>query len=145
MIDRRLTRIDVGDFPSWTCSACRLGNLERGEKPVNRWPHAGVAHGIEEGFVEHWDDHGVFSTTLHCSNSSCRQGVAVLGDYSRNLIDDDYQRMAIASTYRVRDIYPAILLIDIPDKLTPRADYRSSASQLFPLLARPAILCCCDS
>jgi hypothetical protein len=120
MIDRRLTWIDVEDFPSWPCPARKLGTLQRGEKPVSRWPNAGVKYAIDEGYIEHWDDHGVFSTTLHCSNSACRQGVAVLGDYSCHLADGDYQRMAILSTYRIRDVHPAILLMDIPDKLTPK-------------------------
>jgi hypothetical protein len=98
---------------------CKQGSLQRGKKDVNRWPAAGVADAIDQGHIERWDDYGVFSTTLHCSNFACRQAVAVLGDYSCQLIEDDYQQMAIDTNYRVRDIHPAILLIDIPDKLTP--------------------------
>jgi hypothetical protein len=119
MIDRRLTQIDIADFPSWPCPICKLGSLQRGEKSASRWPNANVKYAIDEGFIEHWDDNGVFSMTLHCSNSDCHQGVAVLGDYSCNLVDDDYQRMAIDTNYRVRDVHPAILLIDIPNKLVP--------------------------
>jgi hypothetical protein len=119
MIDRRLAHVNVGDFPSWPCPICRVGSLQRGDKPVSRWPHAGVAHAIDEGFIEHSDDRGVFSTTLHCSNSACHQGVAILGDYSCHLIDNDYRQMAVDTIYRVRDIHPAILLIDFSDKLTP--------------------------
>jgi hypothetical protein len=44
--------------------------------------------------------------------------VAVLGDYSTSLVYDGEQHH-VEHTYKVRDIHPAILLIDIPANLTP--------------------------
>lgn len=120
MIDHDLCRIGLTYFPHWPCSACKQGFLQNHEKKsVQLWPEKGVANAIDEGYLERWDDNGVFSVTLVCSNPACQQGVAVLGDYSSSLVDNDWQRMQIERTYKVRDIHPAILLIDIPASLTP--------------------------
>jgi hypothetical protein len=119
VIDRRLIQIDVGNFPSWPCPICKAGSLQRGDKQTNRWPASGVWFAIDEGHLDRWDDHGVFSITLHCSNDVCRQGVAVLGDYSCHLVDDDFRRMEIDSSFKIRDVHPAIHIIDIPESLTP--------------------------
>lgn len=118
MIDRRFAQTEFETFPPWSCPVCKQGTIQRGNKQVSRWPATGVASAIDNGILQHDDDYGVFSVTLHCSNSDCHQGLAVLGDYSCYLLDDDYQRMVINSKYKVRDIHPAILLINIPDKLT---------------------------
>jgi hypothetical protein len=75
-----------------------------------------VISAIDDGLIAREDDCGVFSITLRCSSPGCRQGVAVLGDYTAHLVEGE--RWVVEHTYEVRDIYPAILLIDIPDKLT---------------------------
>jgi hypothetical protein len=57
------------------------------------------------------DENGVFSTLLKCSNYTCNQGIAVLGDYSSDIIDASYNT---ETSYTIRDVYPPIALINIP-------------------------------
>jgi hypothetical protein len=112
MIDRKLCKGGFTYFPTWRCPACGQGALEREQGMVKHWPAKGVYEAIEEGHIPRWDDYGVFSATLKCSNRSCKQGVAVLGDYlSREL---DYPQMAYEHQYAVLGVHPALLLIDVP-------------------------------
>jgi hypothetical protein len=105
-----------GFFSPWPCPACKQGtiqNVKAGENPIRHWPDTGVAHGFEEGAIERWDDYGVFSATLRCSSYECQQGIALIGDYSTNLVS--FQPWEIERKYEIRDIHPPLLLIDIPD------------------------------
>lgn len=122
MIDHHLCKTRLPYFPPWPCPACRQGTLrnESEKGSVQRWPEKGVVPAIEDSNIEPWDDCGVFSVTLVCSNPRCRQGVAVIGDYATHLVDGDFRNPQIERTYEVRDIHPAILLIDIPATLTPK-------------------------
>ncbi len=120
MINHNLCKTGLTYLPPWPCPACGQGTLQNEKQGIHHWPDKGVVPGIDEGFIERWDDYGVFSASLVCSNPSCRQGVAVLGDYSTSLVDGDARRFEIERTYVVRDIHPAILLIDIPATLTPK-------------------------
>jgi hypothetical protein len=70
---------------------------------------------IDEGNLQRWDDYGVFSVILICTNRACRQGASALGDYSTQQADPSEHRWEY--TYTVRDIHPAPLLINIPENL----------------------------
>jgi hypothetical protein len=88
-------------------------------KSVQMGCATGVVRAINAGDMDEYDCSGVFSALLVCSNSACGQGVAVLGDYSSRPVLVAYiEEPQIVYTYEVRDIHPAILLIDIPANLT---------------------------
>src|SRR5208337_589203 len=94
-------------------------------------------YAIDEGAIERWDDYGVFSATLKCSSYQCQQGVAVIGDYSTKLLS--FQPWEIERKYEIRDIHPAILLIDIPDA-TPE-QIKTALSSSFALYWRDPQAC----
>lgn len=77
-----------------------------------RWPAERVVEGIDEGYIFRWDEYGVFSVTMKCSNQACSQGVAVLGDYGAYEFEEG--QMAYGFKYTVRDMYPAPFIIEIP-------------------------------
>ena len=82
---------------------------------MRRWPEKGAVRAIDEGNMLPGEEDGIFSTILKCSNHACYQGVAVLGDYSSTRIEpEQYAEVE----YTVRDIYPAIHLIDISTNVT---------------------------
>lgn len=140
MIDHNLCKITFFSIPPWPCPACKQGTiqiLKAGENPIRHWPEKGVVHGIDEGAIERWDDYGVFSATLRCSSYPCQQGVAVIGEYSTNLIS--FQPWEIERKYEIRDIHPAPLLIDIPEA-TPKP-IKTSVSSSFPLYWRDPQAC----
>jgi hypothetical protein len=95
-------------------------------------------HGIDEGAIERWDDYGVFSATLRCSSYQCQQGLAVIGDYSTNLVSP-HPSYELERKYQIRDIHPAILLIDVPDA-TP-APIKTALSSSFALYWRDPEAC----
>jgi hypothetical protein len=113
MIDRKLCRTEYGRFPSWPCPVCGSGTLDSENEAIRAWPASGVYEAIDEGHMFRWDDYGVFSAILKCLNRSCRQGVAVWGDYSSHELDEP--PMAYEHRYNPRGFYPALMLIDIPD------------------------------
>jgi Domain of unknown function (DUF4145) len=111
MIDRKLCTPGFGYFLPWRCPACGQGTLECERDMLKLWSASGVAEAIAEGYMFPWDDYGVFSATLKCSARTCRQGVAVLGDYSSYELAEP--QMAYAHRYSVRAFHPAIKIIDI--------------------------------
>ena len=121
-------------FPSWRCPECSEGTLELDPKRIHHWPAKGVYEAIEEGNLPRWDDYGVFSATLQCTNISCKQGVAVFGDYACHELG--YPEMAYEHRYHVRGIHPALQLIDIPS---------STATPIGAALRRSFGLFWCDA
>jgi hypothetical protein len=111
MIDRKLCAPGFGYFLQWRCPACDQGVLEQEMEMIRHWPVAGVYFAIEEGHIPRSDDYGVFSATLKCSNRACRQGVAVLGDYSSFELDASYD---YEHRYSVRTFHPPLKVIDVP-------------------------------
>jgi hypothetical protein len=113
MLDAELCDPEVYSFPAWPCPACGKGILQGTGKPI-RASNSGVGFGIDHGFLEPYDDHGIFSITLSCSNEQCGQGVAVSGAYS-NYIDDpsDSYSLNFSQRYTIKSIYPALRLISI--------------------------------
>jgi hypothetical protein len=87
-----------------------------------RWDPQTTSFGVDkaialvDGPFLHADFQGIFSVILRCSNVECGQCVAVLGDYRDDPTADlkSYQ----PRKYIVRDVYPAIPLIDIPTSST---------------------------
>jgi Domain of unknown function (DUF4145) len=112
MIEREHCKGRFTSFPAWRCPACEQGVLECERSGISRWPAKGVVEGIDEGYLFRSDDYGAFSVTTKCSNQRCRQGVAVLGDYSAYELSEP--TMAFDIRYTVRGIYPALLLINLP-------------------------------
>jgi Domain of unknown function (DUF4145) len=140
MINHRLCKTTVVDLPAWPCPTCRQGtlrNLKDKENPIRYWPNSGVVHGIDEGAVERWDVSGVFSATLRCSSYQCQQGVAVIGDYSTNLISTD--PWEVERKHDIRDIHPALLLIDMPEATPSRI--KKVLNRSFPLYWRDPEAC----
>jgi hypothetical protein len=111
MIDRKLCTPGFGYFLQWRCPACEHGVLEQERDMIRHWPAAGVAFAIDEGQILRSDGYGVFSATLKCSNRACRQGVAVLGDYTSFELDAEYD---YEHRYSVRMFHPPLKLIDVP-------------------------------
>jgi len=111
MIDRNRCTPGFGYFLQWRCPACEQGVLESDQEMIRHWPAAGVYFAIEEGNLLRSDDYGVFSATLKCSNRACRQGVAVLGDYSNFELDAQH---AYEHRYSVRMFHPPLKVIDVP-------------------------------
>lgn len=115
MIDRELCTPGFTYFLPWRCPECGQGTLEREADMVKHWPARGVEQGIVEGYIFRWDDYGVFSATLKCSNRACGQGVAVLGDYSCHEVAEP--PMAYEHRYTVRGFHPALKIIEIPAEI----------------------------
>jgi len=141
MIDHKLCKTTFFYIPPWPCPACKQGTIQSvkaGESPFRHWPDTGVVHGIDEGAIERWDDYGVFSATLRCSSYQCQQGIAVIGDYSTNLVSS-HPSYEIERKYEIRDIHPAILLIDVPNA-TP-GPIKAALSSSFSLYWRDPQAC----
>ena len=112
MIDRKLCKPGFGYFRSWRCPVCAQGTLEKDNDMVRHGAEAGVEHAISEGHIERSDDRGVFSATLTCSNSACRQSVATMGEYSAYELDEPYQ---YEQRYSFRAFHPPLKLIDVSE------------------------------
>ena len=72
-------------FPRWPCPDCgesRQGRLQLRPNSIHYAAAAGVHAGIEGGYLERWDDYGVFAATMVCDSAGCQAGVVILGDYN---------------------------------------------------------------
>lgn len=118
MIDHDLCVTGHCYFPQWRCPACKQGTLACPEDSIKKWSNSGVAWMINEGHMMHDDDHGVFAAMAKCSNPGCTQGVGILGDYSA-VMDGAESGWQIEYRYTVKDIHPAIQIIDTNDNLVP--------------------------
>lgn len=88
MIEKSLLQHRIEDysdtgphFPRWPCPECSYGRLTINRTEMHFGAAARIAEGIEGGYLERWDDYGVFTAILRCDSEGCRQAVAVLGDY----------------------------------------------------------------
>jgi dienelactone hydrolase len=97
---------------------------------------ARIEEGIEGGYLEHWDDQGVFSAIMRCDGVGCRQAVAVLGDYEALAHDVGYVighgiDGRFGQRFTFRSIHPAPNLIAIaahtPDPI------KNAVAKSFPL------------
>jgi len=142
MISRNLCKVsfecvgmDEPTFPRWPCPVCSDGRLQLRPKAINYSSAEGVHAGIELGYLERWDDYGVFAATMICDNGPCQLGVAVLGDYhvtgnveffGRQHYEDNTGRR-----FDIKSIHKSPPLITIPEATpTPIAE---AVQRSFPL------------
>lgn len=97
LIDKSLLEHSIEDytdtgphFPRWPCPECTHGRLTLERSQVHFGAAARIDEGIESGYLEHWDDQGVFAAIMRCDAIACRQAVAVLGDYQALAHDVGY-------------------------------------------------------
>lgn len=112
MINRNVCRGQFTRLPSLPCPECKQSTLECDHETIKRWPAARVIEGIDEGHIFRWDEYGVFTAIMKCSNQGCSQGMAALGDY--NAYEFELGQMAYGFKYTLRDLYPTPFIIDIP-------------------------------
>lgn len=107
-------------FPSWPCPECEHGRLQVSEKSLLLGSAKNVGAGIDGGYMEHWENYGVFVAMMYCQNRGCDLGVAVLGDFS-TLTPDGIGYVigqgiegSIVRKHTITAIHPAPMLIDVP-------------------------------
>lgn len=100
-------------LPLWPCPSCDGGELRGSE--MRYGAAAGVAPAIDGGYLEQWDDSGVFSDVLTCSNRRCQGSVVVTGIYTSYPESDDGRNTHIGRRLTVKGIYPAVSIISWPD------------------------------
>jgi hypothetical protein len=124
-VDFRQDQSEDPRFPNWPCPACGHGVLQLSGKSIRFASSATVGYAIGQGFIERWEDRGVFCATLDCINDSCQQGVVILGDYDLETPDGQYYVIGrgpifrVVRRYLIRALHPAIRFIDIPQQLPP--------------------------
>src|SRR6266576_3533945 len=69
-------------LPQWPCPECEPGHLRYSEGSLRLASAATIGYGIDAGYLERWDNYGVFTATMICQNPACQTGVAVMGDFS---------------------------------------------------------------
>ena len=123
-------------FPRWPCPECAHGRLTIKRSEMHFGAAARIEEGIEGGYLEHWDDQGVFSGLMYCDSVGCRQAVAILGDYEALAHDVGYVighgiDGRFGQRFTFRSIYPAPNLIAISAR-TPDP-IKNAVAKSFPL------------
>lgn len=122
-LDFTQDQLEKPRFPHWPCPACGHGALHLADGSIRFASSATLAYGIDQGFLEQWQDRGVFCAALTCINDSCGQGVVVLGDYDLETPDGEYHVIgrgpvfSVVRRYIVRALHPAVRFINVPQQL----------------------------
>ncbi len=109
---------DATDWPMPICPSCKKGRLIARPANITMQEHGNSAsagwHDPPIGIT------GVFHGRLECTSSSCRDWVAVGGDFAVDPADDPHSATSWVQILRLRTAYPAIDILT-PPSATPHA------------------------
>lgn len=108
---------DATDWPVPICPICKKGRLIA--RPENITMQEG-GNSASAGWHDPTEITGVFHGRLECTSSSCRDWVAVGGDFAVDPADDPRSTPSWVHLLRLRTAYPAIDILT-PPSATPQA------------------------
>ncbi|PKH42155.1 protein of unknown function [Nocardioides alpinus] len=115
--------LDEYDWPKVSCPTCGEGGLDFVEKSITTLEDvesAAKQESYKQGLAGPEELSGTFHGHLICDNSSCRDAVAMAGDWGLWVNDGMYpERGSFGSVYRIRYLNPPLRLMNLPDK-TPQ-------------------------
>jgi hypothetical protein len=112
-------KFQLDDFPAFPCPRCGSGHLRQikssiKSKDAHRPQTADELSELPEDYIERR-----FSMLSECSQAACYEVVTLMGDFV--IEEDDFEgRQVFVSVFRIKGMFPAPNMIEIPKKVPER-------------------------